>query len=159
MTFAQSPDARLDQVIRHVRHLLFAFDGHTRTAITERQAQFLDLLVACRSSGRSAAVISTRPQTEVLAYLDTYDLRSRISLVATSIGQAASLLKAPLTDCVLITSSPSDIQAAHAAGMPNIGYGGPREVPSLDDAGADASISSMTALTLALRAMPIGEES
>jgi beta-phosphoglucomutase-like phosphatase (HAD superfamily) len=62
-------------------------------------------------------------------------------------------LEAPPTDCLLITSSPADIEAAQAAGVPSIGYARtPDDAAHLVDAGAIAFVYSMAELALSLRA-------
>jgi beta-phosphoglucomutase-like phosphatase (HAD superfamily) len=124
MTFGQSPHTALDQIIRQARYLLISFDGPIRSAITGNPpaSHIYDAVMACRESGRSAAVISTTPAAEVRAYLDAHDLTTQITLIAPTIGEAASALDASPADCATITSSPSDIEAAQAAGAPAIAY-------------------------------------
>ena len=84
-----TPDsAALDAAIRQARYLLFAFDGPVRSAdktksisaavITALASAYLhDALAACRESGRSAAVISANPPTEVHDYLNPMTCRLR----------------------------------------------------------------------------------
>jgi beta-phosphoglucomutase-like phosphatase (HAD superfamily) len=74
-------------------------------------------------------------------------------VVAASISEAASTLEASLVDCLLITSSPADIEAARATGTPSIGYARtPDDAAHLVDAGAIMFVYSMVDLTLRLRA-------
>ncbi len=158
-----TPDPALDAVIRQARHLLFAFDGPIRsadkakpadsTASTAPTSAYLhETLAACRESGRSAAIISASPLTEVSDYLDAHDLLTQVAVVAASIGEAASTLQASPANCLLITSSPADIKAAQAAGTPTIGYARtPDDAAHLVDAGTTAFVYSMAELALMLR--------
>jgi beta-phosphoglucomutase-like phosphatase (HAD superfamily) len=159
-----TPDSALDTAIRQARHLLFAFDGPIRSvyeakltdsaAVTVPTSAYLhETLAACRESGRSVAVISAHSPTEVRDYLDAHDLSNQVAVVAASIGEAASALEASPADCLLITSSPADIEAARAAGTPTIGYARTTDaVAYLVGAGVIAFVYSMADLTLSLRA-------
>ena len=167
MTFGQSPHAALDAVVRQARYLLFAFDGPIRsvdtgkaadpTTVTAPPAPYIhDVLAACRESGCSAAVVTTTPVAEVRAYLDAHDLSAQITIVAASIGQAASALDASPADFAVITSASRDVEAAKAAGVPTITY-----AKTHDDAehqaatGATAVVYSMANVALRLRALPL----
>jgi beta-phosphoglucomutase-like phosphatase (HAD superfamily) len=163
MTFGQPSSAALDAVIRQARYLLISFDGPIRsvktgsptdstTAAVPPAPHIHDVLAACRESGRSAAVISTTPLVEVRAYLDAHDLSTQITVVALSIGEASSALEASPTDCVAITSSPSDIEAAQTAGVPAIAYAKtPDDAEHLAQAGACTFVYSVMDLALRLR--------
>ncbi len=73
--------------------------------------------------------------------------------MAASIGEAASALEVSPADCLLITSSPTDIKAARATGMPSIGYARtPAHVADLVGAAATGFVYSLADLALALRA-------
>lgn len=159
-----TPDPALDAAIRQARHLLFAFDGPIRSTdkakptdsavVTAPTSAYLhETLAACHESGRSAAVISANSPTEVRNYLDAHDLSTQVAAVVASIGEAASTLEASPVDCLLITSTPADIEAAQAVGMPTIGYARtPDDAAHLVDAGATAFVYSMADLALKLRA-------
>jgi beta-phosphoglucomutase-like phosphatase (HAD superfamily) len=161
-----TPDPVLDAVIRDARHLMFAFDGPIRSADKAKaadstaataptSAHLHETLAACRESGRSAAVISANSPTEVRHYLDVHDLLTQVAVVAVSIGEAASTLEASPVDCLLVTSSPADIEAAQVAGAPSIGYARtPADAAHLVDAGATAFVYSMADVALRLRAHP-----
>jgi beta-phosphoglucomutase-like phosphatase (HAD superfamily) len=154
VTFEQSPHAALDQIIRQARHVLISFDDPIRSAVTGNPAAHIsDVLTACRESGRSAAIVATTtPVAEVRAYLDAHDLPPYSTFIAPSIGVAVSAFEASPTDCVAITSSASDIEAARAAGVPAIAYAKtPDDADHLLSAGARAFIYSMTDLALRLR--------
>ena len=163
-----TPDsAALDATIRQARHLLFAFDGPVRSVDKAKSvgsavvtavasANLHDALAACHESGRSAAVISANPPIEVHDYLNAHDLSAQVDVVAASIGEAASTLEASPVECLLIASSPADIEAAQAAGTPAIGYSRtPDGAAHLADAGANAIVYSMAVLALVLRAHPV----
>jgi phosphoglycolate phosphatase len=162
-----TPDPALDTAIRQARHLLFAFDGPIRrtdtgnpvdsaTPTAPTSAYLHETLAACHESGRSVAVISAHSPTEVRDYLDAHDLSTQVAAVATSIGEAASTLEASPINCLLITSSPADIEAAQAAGTPTIGYARtPDDAAYLVDAGAIVSVYSLLDLALTLRARSI----
>jgi hypothetical protein len=71
-----TPDSALDTAIRQARHLLFAFDGPVRSAdkakptdsavVTVPTSAYLhETPAACQESGRSVAVVSANPPTEV----------------------------------------------------------------------------------------------
>jgi len=156
-----TPDPALDAAIRQARHLLFTFDGPIRRvdpgkpvdSITPTAPHIHEALSACRESGRSAVVITPKPLIDVPAYLDTYDLFTKVTVIAASISDAVSTLEVPPADCLLITSSPADIKAAQAAGTPSVGYARtPDDAAHLVDAGAVASVYSMAELALTLRA-------
>jgi phosphoglycolate phosphatase len=153
MTFEQSPYAALDRLICHARHLLISFDGPIRGASPGNPPapHIIDVLAACRESGRSAAVISTTPAEEVRAYLDAHDLSAQITVIAAYIDQAASALEASATDCAVITNSPSDIEAAQAAGVPVIAYvKTPDDADHMVSAGASVYVYSMSDVALSL---------
>lgn len=157
----------LDAAIRQARHLLFAFDGPIRSADKEKSigsvvvaappsAYLHDALTACRESGRSVAVISANSPTEVDDYLNSHDLSTQVAVVAATIGEATSTLDAAPVDCLFISSSPADIEAAQATGTPTIGYARtPDDAAHLIDAGAIAFVYSMAEVALKLRAHPL----
>jgi phosphoglycolate phosphatase len=156
----------LDTVIRDARYLLFVFDGPIRSvdagkpadSTTTTAPHIHEALAACRESGRSAAIISSDPPTDVRAYLDAHGLLTQVAVVASSISKAASALETSPADCLLITSSPTDIKAAQAAGVPSIGYAnklGKRE--GMTEINAGAVIGSIADLALSLRAHPLQE--
>jgi len=154
MTSGQSPHSTLDQLARQARHLLISLDGPIRSASTGNPPTpyIHDVLTACRESGRSVAVVSAAPVAEVLAYIDAHDLSAQITIVAASIGRAVSALEALPIDCMAITSSPDDIEAARAAGVPAVAYA---RTPDFADhllrAGAKAFVYSMLDLAIKLR--------
>jgi beta-phosphoglucomutase-like phosphatase (HAD superfamily) len=163
-----TPDSTaLDAAIRQARHLLFAFDGPVRSVdkaksigsgvVTALNSAYLnDAIAACHDSGRSVAVISANSPIEVHDYLNAHDLSTQVAVVAVSIGEAVSTLEAAPVDCLLITSSPADIEAAQAAGTPTIGYAQtPDDAAHLVDAGATAFVYNMAVLALSLRAHPV----
>jgi beta-phosphoglucomutase-like phosphatase (HAD superfamily) len=159
MTSGQSSYTTLDQLVRRARHLLISFDGPIRSASTGNPpVPYIDeVLTACRESGRSVALVSAAPVAEVLAHINAHDLSAQITIVAPSIGRAVSALEVPPADCLAITSSPGDIRAARAAGVPVIAYA---QTPDFADhllrAGATAFVYSMMDLALKLRSIHQG---
>jgi HAD superfamily hydrolase (TIGR01509 family) len=126
-----------------------------------------DVISACRESERSVAVISNNSEKAVRAYLAAHDLDSHVDLVAARtncdpailkpspslIEQAANKLSAPVSTCVVIGDSPTDIESARRARALSVGYArtsADRE--RLMAAGANAVIFSMVELALGLRA-------
>ena len=158
-------DPALDAAVRQARHLLFAFDGPIRSTQADDPSDpnaptaphIYEALVACYESGRSVVVISAKPQVDVPAYLDRHDLFTLITLIAASVSDAITSLEITPADCLVITSSPADIRAAHVAGVPSIGY-----IRTSDDATHLAEVRptmfiySMTDLALSLRALRLG---
>ena len=158
-----TPDQVLGAAIRDARYLLFAFNGairiedaanHDSPAPAAPTAPYIhDAFAACRESGRSVVVISSKPKIDVPAYLDSHDLFDPITVIAASIADAISYLKASPADCLVITSSAVDIEAAQAEGAPSIGYARtPDDAARLVDAGAIAFVYSMADIALRLRA-------
>jgi beta-phosphoglucomutase-like phosphatase (HAD superfamily) len=162
VTNEPSSPAALDAVIRQAQYLVFAFDGPIRSmavgttgnpAANPPTPHIHDTLAACRESGRSAAVISATPSADVWTYLNTHDLAGQITIVTSLIGEAVTALDASPAECAVITSFPSDIQAARAAGVPSIGYAKmPDNADRLKVSGAGALVTSMANLALRLRA-------
>jgi beta-phosphoglucomutase-like phosphatase (HAD superfamily) len=151
----------LDAAIRQARHLLFAFDGPIRSTdpgkpvnpITPTGPHIHEALAACRESGRSAVVLTPKPLIDVPNYLDAHDLFTQITVIAASVVDAINFLEAAPADCLLVTSSPADIEAAQAAGTPSVGYARtPNDADHLVDAGATTFVYSMGELALSVRA-------
>lgn len=154
-------NAALDAAIRKARHLFFSFDGPIRSTETGDRSDpnvpttphIYEALVACYESGRSVVAISTKPQIDVPAYLDRNDLFTLITVIAASVADAINYLELTPADCLLITSSPADIETAQAAGVPSIGYvRATGDAARLADSRATMLIYSMTDLALSLRA-------
>ena len=157
MTVRPSPAAALDEIIRQARHLLFAFDGPIRSAVTGNPpAPYIhDVLTAWRESGGSAVVVSTRPGGEVHAYLDAHDLSTQVTIVAASIAQALSDLDATLADCVVVARTTSDIESARSAGVASIAYARNHDDAEHQTAtGATAVVYSLADIALKLRSQP-----
>jgi len=159
-----TPDPALDAAIRDARHLLFAFNGAIRSTDTAEPADpnaptvphIRDAFVACSESGRSVVVVSTKPKINVPSYLDAHDLFTPITVIAASVTDAADFLEATPADCLLITSSPAEIEAAQIARAPSIGYARtPDDAAHLVDAGAITFVYSMADVALRLRAHPL----
>ena len=153
--------AALDAATRQARHLLFAFDGPIRRTATGSPLDpatptapyIYEVFTACRDSGRSVVVISPKTEIHVPNYPDTHDLFEPIAVIAISVADAIKFLELTPADCLLITSSPADIQAADTSGVPSIGYANTEDSADLlFEAGASAIVYSMADLTLRLRA-------
>lgn len=156
-----TPSPALDAAISQARHLLFAFDGPIRKAGPPKPADsttptapyIYEALAACQESGRSAVVITPKPLIDVPAYLDAHNLFTQVTVIAASIGDAVSTLEAFPASCLLVTSCPADIKAAHAVETPCVGYARTTDdAAQLIDAGATAFLYSMADLALSLRA-------
>jgi len=161
-----TPDpAALDAAIRRARHLLFAFDGPiSRTdagspldSATPTAPYIYETFTACRESGRSVVVISPKTKIDVPNYLSAHDLFEQVTIIAISVADAINFLELTPTDCLLITSSVDDVEAAQAAGTPSIGYARtPDDAAHLVDAGAIAFVYSMADIAIKLRARTSG---
>jgi beta-phosphoglucomutase-like phosphatase (HAD superfamily) len=157
-----TPDpAALDASIRKSRHLLFAFDGPIRRtdagssldAATPTVPYVYEAFTACCESGRSVVVISPQTEIDVPNYLDAHDLFKPVTGIAISVADAIQFLELTPADCLLVTSSPTDVAATQAAGVPSIGYARTADdAAHLADAGASVSVFSMADLVLSLRA-------
>jgi phosphoglycolate phosphatase len=152
--------AALNDAIRNARHLLFAFDGPIRRtdagspldSETPTAPYIYEAFTACRESGRSVVVISPETDVQVPNYLEAHDLFESITVIAISVSDATKFLGPTPADCLLITSSPTDIEAAHAAGVPSIGYARtPDDGAHLMNARAVAFVFSLADLVLSLR--------
>lgn len=122
-------------------------------------------LEAAQKSGRKVAIVSNNSAACVRAFLMLHNLHHLVDAV---IGRAPywpermkpaphSLLKASRElganpyDCTLIGDSVTDVEAAKAAGGRSIGFANkPGKDRTLGEAGADAIVTSMTAVAEAL---------
>lgn len=156
-----TPYPALDAAIRQAGHLLFAFDGPICRVDDGKPADstaspapyMYEVLAACRESGRSVVVISTKPKIDVPTYLDAHDLFTQVTVIAASLADAINFLGVTPESCILITSSAADIKAAHAAGTSSIAYARTSDdAAHLVSAGATMSVYSMADLVLTLRA-------
>jgi beta-phosphoglucomutase-like phosphatase (HAD superfamily) len=163
-----TPDQALDAAIRDARHLLFAFNGpicRTGTADpadpTAPTTPYIhEAVAACHESGRSIVVISIKPKIDVPAYLDAHNLFEPITVITASVADAVNFLEASPADCLLVTSSPADIEDAEARGTSSIGYAQTRDdAAHLIDAGAIAFAHSIAEIALSLRAHRLPPES
>ena len=128
------------------------------------------LITSCRESGRTLTVVSNNSERAVRTYLTRHALDGPISTVIARTSPDPSLLKpcphllqqaitatnGEPENCALIGDQLSDIEAARHAGTHSIGYANePGKAESFASAKADAIISSLTSLTLAIRARPL----
>jgi HAD superfamily hydrolase (TIGR01509 family) len=115
-----------------------AFTAHeveaVKTASPTKGAH--DLIKSWHASGKPVAIVSNNSFLAINTYLDLYNLRPSIDFVSARTSSDVALLKpsphlllqailqlgATRTECVFIGDSPSDIEAARAAGVRAIGY-------------------------------------
>jgi HAD superfamily hydrolase (TIGR01549 family) len=137
-------------------------DAIATAAPTPGAVQLVD---ACRKSGRRIGVVSNNSTEAVTAYLRARDMYSAVDVVVGRSGthpellkpsphlvkQAVTALDAVPSWCLLVGDSVSDISAARAAGVRSIGYANrPDKRMPLADAGADFVIDDLRVLARAL---------
>lgn len=125
---------------------------------------------ATRQSGRRVAIVSNNAADAINLYLRRHDLASAIDYVAARrtadpalmkpnphyVREALDALAVAAQSCTLVGDSVTDMDAARGAGVRAIGYANkPGKAEGLLDAGADAIITSMTALPSAIRATAV----
>jgi HAD superfamily hydrolase (TIGR01509 family) len=128
------------------------------------------VITSCRESGRTITVVSNNSARAVRAYLARHALDGPIGIVIARTTPDPGLLKpcphllneaiaashADPAACALVGDRVSDIDAARQAGTHSIGYANkPGKTDSFADAHADAIITSLVPLALALRARPL----
>jgi HAD superfamily hydrolase (TIGR01509 family) len=126
-----------------------------------------ELIVAAHRSGRVTAIVSNNSGQAITAYLHAHGLARYVSVVIGRddpdpahmkpsphrVREAVRALRAAPAHCALIGDSVSDVTAAHAAGVPAIGYANkPGKGERLTQAGADAVIMRLASLVDALTA-------
>lgn len=126
-----------------------------------------------RQTKRQMAIVSNNSTPAITLYLDQHGLRHLFAdVVGRPYGQpermkpnpelilaTARKLDAEPLRCVFVGDSTSDVEGSRSAGMPVIGYANkPGKAGRLEDAGADAIITSMGELATALRALGVGTE-
>lgn len=124
-----------------------------------------DFLSACDSAGVPVAIVSNNSTAAIRRYLDRHELADRIGAVIGRpagrpdlmkpsphlIREALSALSAEPGDAVLIGDSTTDVEAAHAAGVPAVGYANkPGKTDRLAAARATALIEDMSSLAHAV---------
>jgi HAD superfamily hydrolase (TIGR01509 family) len=124
-----------------------------------------ETIQACHDTGRTVAIVSNNSHDAVNAYLNTHHLADQIDYISARtpadtarlkphphlVTLATHALDAEPTTCVLIGDSITDIQAAHAAGVPAIGYANKASKPAhFTDTGAVAIITRMIDFATAL---------
>jgi HAD superfamily hydrolase (TIGR01509 family) len=111
-----------------------------------------------KATGRALAVVSNNSTAAVETYLDIHNLRARVDQISARtsadvallkpspflLTAAATRLRVPLSQCVLIGDSATDIEAAHAAKATAIGYANkPGKASTLKAYEPDAITTSM----------------
>ncbi|MFD9895244.1 HAD family hydrolase [Amycolatopsis sp. NPDC059027] len=145
------------------RYVEAAFTAHEVEAIpTATPADGAhDLIEAWHATGRPLAIVSNNSTAAISVYLDLYNLRSAVDTVSARtsadvalltpspylLRQAITTLDAAPGDCVFVGDSVTDIQAAHAAGVPALGYANkPGKHAKFAAAGADAITETLAGL-------------
>jgi phosphoglycolate phosphatase len=128
----------------------------------------VETIHACHDTGRTVAIVSNNSDDAVHAYLTTHHLAGQVDYVSARtpaditrlkphphlVTQATHALAANPATCVLIGDSITDIHAAHAAGVPAIGYANKAsKPPCFADTGAAAVITRMIDLATTLRSL------
>lgn len=121
----------------------------------------LEFLTACQASDRPVAIVSNNGRPAIDLYLKANDLDQYVAHIEARVEpdpalmkphphlvqRAVEAMKQTPDECVLIGDSVTDIQAAHAAGVPAIGYANkPAKLTLLADVEADAIVTDMRAL-------------
>ena len=120
-----------------------------------------DFLTACQRTGRPVTIVSNNSADAIAAYFEREDLTHLVARIVGRDPADPRLMKPnphlirlaldgkPPHEAVLIGDSTTDIAAAHAAGVPAIGYANkPGKTARLQAAGADALVTAMHELAL-----------
>lgn len=123
---------------------------------------------ACHDTGRTVAIVSNNSDDAVHAYLTAHALADKIHYISARtpadttrlkphphlVTRATHALAADPATCVLIGDSITDIHAAHAAGVPAIGYANKTsKLTRFADTGAHVVTTRMIDLATALRSV------
>lgn len=118
-----------------------------------------DVLAVAKDSGRRVAIVSNNSAPAIEEYLNAHELSMYATHIVGREPYAPEKMKPnpyPVTSavralgakpgmCILIGDSLSDITAAHAAGVPVIGYANkPLKNEQFTEAGADEVVTTMT---------------
>nr|WP_246221589.1 HAD-IA family hydrolase [Phytoactinopolyspora mesophila] len=139
---------------------------HDAIALARPTVGAVETIHAAVHTGRRAGIVSNNAETAIRVYLDAHKLSPHIDVVAARTPENAARLKpwpdllfaalaqldAEPSTTVFVGDSPSDVMAAHAAGVAAIGYAnkpGKRERLSSQDPAR--VIVSMDDLAIALR--------
>jgi HAD superfamily hydrolase (TIGR01509 family) len=124
-------------------------------------------LAACAETRRPVVMASNNNGEAIAAYLDRHQLRQLVAHIEGRdpndarrmkpnpwvIRRALAHAAAPPSEAVLIGDAVTDMEAAHAADLPVVGYANkPGKAAELQAAGADAVATDMQELTSAIRA-------
>jgi len=157
-----------------------ALAADTEAAMTEQEINAVPaaeptpgvhaVITSCRESGRTITVVSNNSERAVRAYLTRHALNGPIATIIARTSPDPGLLKprphllhqaitaahADPAACTLVGDQVSDIDAARQAGTHSIGYANaPGKLDTFANAGADAIVTSLAPLALALRAHPL----
>jgi HAD superfamily hydrolase (TIGR01509 family) len=118
-----------------------------------------ELLSACLSEGRPVAIVSNNSASAIESYISAHRLTKYFACIVgrkpykpghmkpnpQPVLEAVTALGAKAEACVLVGDSLSDIEAAHSAGVPVIGYANkPSKKDLFARAGTVAVVTSMT---------------
>jgi HAD superfamily hydrolase (TIGR01509 family) len=127
-----------------------------------------EVILACHRTRRRVAVISNNSQAAVARYLAAHRLAEHVDVIVGRtepdpgllkpdphlVVQALDALGSDPAACALVGASIADIPAARAAGTASIGFANkPGKINRLQDAAADAIVTSMAELHGALLAL------
>jgi HAD superfamily hydrolase (TIGR01509 family) len=124
------------------------------------------LLEAALSAGLAVAVVSNNAEAAIREVLHRFGLTSSVRVAvgrdgdpsrlkpdAFLVREALAALDVPPEAAVLLGDAPSDVLAAHAAGVRAVGLANkPHKLATLDSAGAEVVLPSLEPLVVALRA-------
>ncbi len=151
---------------KEARYVEAAFTAHEVEAIASATptSGAHSLIQGWHESGRPLAIVSNNSVAAINTYLDLYDLRPAVDFVSARstddasrlkpnphlVKAAATALAIPPKESVLIGDSPTDIEAAHAAGVQAIGFANkPGKRDNLARAGANLIIEELNGLAYA----------
>jgi phosphoglycolate phosphatase len=153
--------ARLDQDASHLieTELAAAELDAIKTAAPTPGAS--DVLAACNDTGRPVVMASNNNAEAIAAYLDRHQLGQLVTHIEGRDPQDARRMKpnpwvirralaqvaTSPSEAVLIGDATTDVEAAHAADVPVVGYANkPGKAARLQDAGADAIVTEISRL-------------
>lgn len=161
--YRYTPQLSPDLAARVTQHL--RAEEIEAAATAELTPGVVDVMRACRQTGRVVTVVSNNTPEAVETFLAKHDLSKYIEHVAGRsnadpalmkpspylLQRAADAAEARLAASALVGDSDTDIQAAHATGMTAVGYANkPGKADHFTDLHAEAIIADMRELAEAL---------
>ena len=132
-----------------------------------------DFLQACLNTGRTVSAVSNNTGHAISSYLAAHGLGDYFAAVfGREPGRPSSMKPSPhllitavaaagvrVDQCVLVGDAVRDIEAAHSAGMPAIGYANkPGKDAALTGAGAVMAVDSMELMANAVTSLAVSTE-